>query len=49
MSSFRQLFFKKDQQMNISSPVPQQSTAPPKGPLPKYPSNIEPQHPNRQY
>jgi serine/threonine protein kinase len=51
MSSFRQLFFKKDQQqqMNISSPIPQQSMPPPKGPLPKYPSNIEPQHPNKQY
>jgi len=32
--------------MNISSPI---TSCPPKGPLPKYPSNIEPQHPNRQY
>jgi len=47
MSSFRQLFFKKDQ-MNNSSSASQQMP-PPKGPLPKYPSNIEPQHPNKQY
>jgi len=51
MSTLRQLFWgsngsKKEPQMNISSPI---SACPPKGPLPKYPNNIEPQHPNRQY
>jgi len=35
--------------MVISNPIPQQSMPPPKGPLPKYPSNIELKHPNQQY
>jgi len=54
MSSFRQLFWgngsNKKEPMNISSPMQQQSSCPPpKGPLPKNPSNIELQHPNKQY